>query len=225
MNPCSVPAPQQDTDGDGRWNSIHNRFLSDAKGKDGDVIFIGDSILQALEHTEVWNQWFAPLHCLNFSIHNDQTQNVLWRIKNGELDHVDPKVIVVHVGTNNIENTPEQVCEGILEIIRSIREKHPSAYIVLPSLLPRGQHPNKLRERNAKINALLREKVTCMNRVEMVAIDKGLIQNDGTISHHDMHDYLIPTNAACRKAFEPIHDLLQQILFEGEPEKDLTPSE
>lgn len=70
----------------------HNRFLSDAKGKDGDVIFIGDSILQALEHTDVWNQWFAPLHCLNFSIHNDQTQNVLWRIKNGELDHVDAKV-------------------------------------------------------------------------------------------------------------------------------------
>ncbi|KAI8428028.1 hypothetical protein MSG28_002322 [Choristoneura fumiferana] len=225
MNPCSIPAPQQDTDGDGRWNSIHNRFLSDAKGKDGDVIFIGDSILQALEHTDVWNQWFAPLHCLNFSIHNDQTQNVLWRIKNGELDHVDAKVIVVHVGTNNVENTPEQVCEGILEIIRSIREKHPSAYIVLPSLLPRGQHPNTLRVKNAKINELLREKVTNMNRVEMVPIDKGLIQNDGTISHHDMYDYLTPTNAACRKAFEPIHDLLQQILFEGEPEKDLTPSE
>lgn len=53
---------------------------------------MGDSILQALEHTEVWNQWFSPLHCLNFSIHKDQTQNVLWRIKNGELDHVDPKV-------------------------------------------------------------------------------------------------------------------------------------
>lgn len=38
----------------------------------------------------------------------------------------------MHVGTNNVEHTPEQVCEGILEIIRTIREKHPSAYIVLP---------------------------------------------------------------------------------------------
>ncbi|XP_030035435.1 platelet-activating factor acetylhydrolase IB subunit beta homolog isoform X2 [Manduca sexta] len=184
MHPCTIPAPQQDTEGDGRWNSIHNRFLSDAKGKDADVIFIGDSILQALEHTEVWNQWFAPLHCLNFSIHKDQTQNVLWRIKNGELDHVDPK-----------------------------------------SLLPRGQYPNMLREKNSKINQLVREKVANMNKVEMVSIDKGFIQSDGTISHHDMHDYLIPNNSACRKAFEPIYDLLQQILFEGEPEKDLTPSE
>lgn len=42
------------------------------------------------------------------------------------------QVIVVHVGTNNLEHTPEQVSEGILEIVRTIREKHPSAYIVLP---------------------------------------------------------------------------------------------
>lgn len=93
------------------------------------------------------------------------------------------------------------------------------------SLLPRGQHPNNLRERNTKINKLLKEKAANMNKVEVVSIDKGFIQNDGTISHHDMHDYLIPTNAACRKAFEPIYDLLQQLLCEGEPEKDLTPSE
>lgn len=97
--------------------------------------------------------------------------------------------------------------------------------ILFQSLLPRGQYPNALREKNAKINQLLHEKVSNMNKVEMVWIDKGFIQNDGTISHHDMHDYLIPSNAACRKAFEPIYDLLQQILFEGEPEKDLTPSE
>lgn len=95
----------------------------------------------------------------------------------------------------------------------------------MQSLLPRGQYPNILREKNAKINQILRDKVSNLKRVEMVSIDKGFIQNDGTISHHDMHDYLIPTNAACRKAFEPVYDLLQQILSEGEPEKDLTPSE
>lgn len=95
----------------------------------------------------------------------------------------------------------------------------------MQSLLPRGQHPNALRDKNAIINELVKEKVANMNKVELVAIDKGFVQSDGSISHHDMHDYLIPTNAACRKAFEPIYDLLQQILSEGEPEKDLTPSE
>lgn len=98
-------------------------------------------------------------------------------------------------------------------------------FFLFQSLLPRGQYPNALREKNFKINQILREKVSNMNKVELVTIDKGFVQNDGTISHHDMYDYLTPTNAACRKAFEPIYDLLQQILSEGEPEKDLTPSE
>lgn len=68
--------------------------MSETREKDADVIFIGDSIVQALQHTDVWNEWFAPLHCLNFGIHRDQVQNVLWRIQNGELDHVKPKVFI-----------------------------------------------------------------------------------------------------------------------------------
>lgn len=42
------------------------------------------------------------------------------------------QVFVVHVGTNNVEHSAEQVSEGILEIISLIKEKHPSGYIVLP---------------------------------------------------------------------------------------------
>lgn len=64
-----------------------------------------------------------------------------------------------------------------------------------------------------------------MSKTQVVQIDKGLIQTDGTISHHDMFDYLHLTNAGAKKAFEPIYDLLSQILTEHETEKDLTPSE
>jgi len=35
---------------------------------------------------------FEPLHCLNFGVGGDQTHNVLWRIQNGELDGIEPKV-------------------------------------------------------------------------------------------------------------------------------------
>ena len=35
---------------------------------------------------------FVPLHCLNFGIGSDQTQHVLWRVQNGELDNFQPKV-------------------------------------------------------------------------------------------------------------------------------------
>lgn len=64
-----------------------------------------------------------------------------------------------------------------------------------------------------------------MKRVQTVNIDNGLVQTDGTISHHDMFDYLNLSSASTKKVFEPVFDLLSQILSENEPEKDLTPSE
>ncbi|XP_069675076.1 platelet-activating factor acetylhydrolase IB subunit beta homolog [Periplaneta americana] len=225
MNPAAIPTPVEDIQGDGRWMSMHKRFLTETKEKEPDVLFIGDSLIQRLVHTEMWNNYFAPMHTLNFGIGGDQTQHVLWRIENGELDHINPKVVVVLVGTNNFTFTAEQIAEGIMEIVRVIREKQPEAYIVLPTLLPRGQHPNPLRERNAQVNKIVNSKISTVPKCEIVAIDKEFIQQDGTISHHDMHDYLHLTNSGYRKAFEPVYELLLQLLTEGETEKDLTPSE
>lgn len=85
-----------------------------------------------------------------------------------------------------------------------------------------------MREKHLQINQLLADKYSVgrnKDKVQSVQIDKGLVQLDGTISHHDMFDYLNLTNAGCKKVFEPIYDLLSQILNENEPEKDLTPSE
>lgn len=84
-----------------------------------------------------------------------------------------------------------------------------------------------MREKIDKINKLVTEKYAPMRskKIQTVQIDKGLVQVDGSISHHDMYDYLNLTNTGYKKVFEPIFDLLSQILNEGEPEKDLTPSE
>lgn len=106
--------------------------MSECREKDPEIIFIGDCIFETLQHTETWNSYFAPLHCLNFSIYQDQTQNVLWRLKNGELDNVKPKIVVLLVGTNNVHNTADEVAEGILEIVKTIRDKLADSYIVLP---------------------------------------------------------------------------------------------
>lgn len=85
--------------------------------------------------------YFAPLHCLNFSIYADRTQNVLWRLKNGELDNVKPKIVVLLVGTNNVQNTADEVAEGIIEIVQTIRVKLADAYIVLPVGFPFNINP------------------------------------------------------------------------------------
>lgn len=92
MNPCSIATQANDVDGDNRWISIHKRFLNECLEKDPEIIFLGDCILENLHYTETWNQYFAPLHCLNFSIRNDRVEHILWRVENGELDNVKPKV-------------------------------------------------------------------------------------------------------------------------------------
>lgn len=123
----SVWLPQQ--------HSKHKFFLLslNSKEKDPDVIFLGDCILEALQFTDIWNTLFAPLHCLNFSIRNDCVENVLWRVLNGTLENVKPKVVVLHVGTlNTPKNSVEEIVEGIEQIISEIRNKLPNTYIVFP---------------------------------------------------------------------------------------------
>lgn len=207
------------------------------------VLFIGDDILEGLSFTEVYRS-FEEMHLLNFSIRGDKIQNLLWRIQNGELE-LKPKVslvqgprsrqqltslhfqiIVLHCGTNNSPfNTAEEIAEGIAECVTQIRKKHSESFIVIPTLLPRGAQPNKLREKNEKINDIIKEKLQGVSKVQIVDISNGLIQSDGTISHHDLHDYLNLTNAASKKLFEPVWDLLNQMLNEDEKEELLTPTE
>lgn len=58
------------------------------------MVFVGDSLVANLQCTDLWEKWFAPMHCLNFGIGGDQTQHVLWRLRNGELEFIKPKVCV-----------------------------------------------------------------------------------------------------------------------------------
>lgn len=66
--------------------------MSQARESEPDVVFVGDSLVANLQSTDLWEKWFAPMHSLNFGIGGDQTQHVLWRLKNGELEFIRPKV-------------------------------------------------------------------------------------------------------------------------------------
>lgn len=74
------------------------------------------------------------------------------------------------------------------------------------------------------VNEIIREKLVSFSKVQIVDISKGLVMIDGAISHHDLHDYLNLTNASSKKLFEPVWELLHQILNENEKEL-LTPVE
>ncbi|KAM8846437.1 platelet-activating factor acetylhydrolase IB subunit gamma isoform 1-T2 [Synchiropus picturatus] len=211
-NPAATPTACEDTQGDGRWMSLHNRFVSDSKDKEPEVLFVGDSLIQLMHQFSIWRELFSPLHTLNFGVGGDATQHVLWRLSNGELDNISPKVVVLWVGTNNHGHSAEQICAGIMEIVRVIKNKLPHAHTVVLGILPRGKAPNPLRERNAQVNQLVQEAVSSLPHASFLNVDPGFVHSDGSISHQDMYDYLHLTPHAYQMVCKPLHAYLKTLL-------------
>ncbi len=109
---AAVPAaPAQDVDSvtptprDGSWLKLHEQFLARTKEGSIDLLFLGDSITQGWHNNDVWKRFYGARHAANFGIGGDRTQHVLWRIRNGEIDGIHPKVVVLMIGTNNVAQT------------------------------------------------------------------------------------------------------------------------
>jgi lysophospholipase L1-like esterase len=156
-------APATDTPSDGPadraaartdQNSVtaHAQLLAKAKQGRIDVYFAGDSIVRrwgALDYPELLANWranFFGWNAANFGWGADRTQNILWRLENGELDGVSPKVIVLLAGTNNVgtrpggEPTIAEIARGIKAIVEVCRQKAPSATIILTAIFPRNDN-------------------------------------------------------------------------------------
>ncbi|XP_056299748.1 platelet-activating factor acetylhydrolase IB subunit gamma [Pseudoliparis swirei] len=211
-NPAATPTPCEDTQGDGRWMSLHNRFVSDSKDKEPDVLFVGDSLVQLMHQFGIWRQLFSPLHALNFGVGGDATQHVLWRLSNGELDNISPKVVVLWVGTNNHSQTAEQICEGIMAIVQVIKNKLPDARTLVLGVLPRGKSPNPLRGKNARVSRLVQEAVVSVPPPSFLMESPTPLSSNGSISHHDMYDYLHLTPQGYQAVCEPLHAHLKSML-------------
>ena len=143
----------------------HEQMLAKARQGRIDVYFVGDSITrrwgtsdpQYADFLANWKRNFFGWNAANFGWGGDTVQNVLWRLENGELDGVNPKVIVVMAGTNNLGNAPpdpgakdakvEEVVAGIGAILDVAREKAPAATIVLIGITPRNDGPHGRGER------------------------------------------------------------------------------
>lgn len=114
-----------------------------AKQGDVDLLFIGDSINQGWEGSgkEVWNKYYSNRKAMNCGISGDRTQHVLWRLDQGNIDGIHPKLAVIMIGTNNSngkDNTAEEIGEGVKAIVQKVRDKLPETKILLLAIFPRG---------------------------------------------------------------------------------------
>ncbi|HEY3756130.1 MAG TPA: GDSL-type esterase/lipase family protein [Opitutaceae bacterium] len=139
---------------DANSKEAHRQLLAKAAHGGVDVYFEGDSITRRWGATDWpamlknWNENFHGWNAGDFGWGADRLENILWRIENGELDGVNPKVIVLLGGTNNIGSRPkgqatvDHVVAGIQAVLAACEQRAPNATIILTAIFPRNDTPN-----------------------------------------------------------------------------------
>ena len=165
INSAIVPVPKLENDFYD-WYQRHEQKKQAVKANQFDLIFIGDSITHFFEGhpgfdnkgDKVWQQYYGGRNALNLGFGWDRTQNVLWRLGNGEFENQFPLLVVLNIGTNNLtgtnnarENTPEEITEGIKGICKFIFSKSEKPRILIMGVFPRGLPTEHFR---GKINAI-----------------------------------------------------------------------
>lgn len=140
------------------WLPTHRGFVKKAQKGGFDVLFLGDSITNGWSGAgkTIFAEHYEPLKALNIGIGGDTTRQTLWRIDHDALSGIEPKVVVLMIGVNNIftgTGNDEEIARGIEEVTKQILAKRPKSKILLQSILPQGNKANT--ERSKNINAMI----------------------------------------------------------------------
>lgn len=201
-----TPAPRQDKWWQDRHQSMNDRV---AQGN-VDLLFIGDSITQGWEGAGkgVWQEFYGKRNAVNLGIGGDRTQHVLWRLENGNIQGIAPKLAVIMIGTNNSgDNTSEEIADGVVAIVDLLREKLPEMKILVLGIFPRGPNCDDARRKvNMGANALVAERVQDDPAVTYFDFGKEFLEADGTLTREVMPDLLHLNDKSYRiwaEAIEP----------------------
>ncbi|MDA3924313.1 MAG: GDSL-type esterase/lipase family protein [Kiritimatiellae bacterium] len=223
-NSALIPVPKLEKDFY-NWEERHGQILDLIKKQRVDLVFIGDSITHMFCNTppspivhgsRTWDKYYAHRNAINMGFGWDRTQNVLWRLENGEFEKITPRVVVLLIGTNNQTgtknartNTPAEIAAGVAAICRTIHQKVPACHIILLGVLPRS--PKHFVKPIEKLNKLIvplnQEKyITFLNLRDQFA-DK-----DGLPKKELMYDTVHPNAAGYQVWAEAMEPLLSRLL-------------
>ena len=163
------------------------------------LVFVGDSITDGWRwaggQADLFTQRYAKFNPYNIGVGGDETQHVLWRIQHGELDGINPKLVVLLIGTNNIGNsnhmTVDETVDGIKCVVNAIREKLPQSKILLMGIFPRGASPDDhFRAMIKSINQQIAQLDDGGKTLKFLDIGDKLQDADGRLSPKIMPDAL-----------------------------------
>ncbi|MBJ7537904.1 GDSL-type esterase/lipase family protein [Marinomonas transparens] len=213
--PLSVVPAKQETDW---WLPRHEAKLVQKEAMDRvDLVFLGDSITQAweVEGADIWDEFYRPRNALNLGFNGDRTEHVLWRLEQGEVDDIQPKLLVLLIGTNNTghrQDKAEDTALGIKKILDVLAEKLPHTKILLLAIFPRSAKPTQqLRVLNDSINQIIQH-YGDDERVFYLDINAHFLTNEGVLSRRVAKDFLHPNGSQYSRWADLIEPSIQRLM-------------
>jgi lysophospholipase L1-like esterase len=203
------------------WAGRHRAIVERNQQVKPDILLLGDSI------THFWGgepsdarargpvsyqKYFGAYKTTNIGYGWDRTENVLWRLRHGEVDGIRPRMVMVMIGTNNMNiNTTEEIAAGVTAICEELHLRLPQSKILLIGIFPRGAKADAGRDKIAAVNTEL-AKLHGTHNVTYMDIGKVFLEADGSIAPTIMNDYLHPTEAGYARWGEAIAPTLKKLL-------------
>jgi lysophospholipase L1-like esterase len=236
VTPSAAPAPAPKVDASaaiekkdttGAFRKKHESFLERGKAGPIGVLMLGDSITEGWgKAPHVYERYYGKMDPANFGIGGDQTQHVIWRIENGELDGIRPKVVVLMLGTNNSGgHTAAEIAAADKKIVEMIRAKLPETKVLLLAIFPRGARKDAkgVVTEAAIADATKRMAVITAANAELAKLDDGknvrfldinavFLGQDGKIPWQIMPDQLHPTAAGYQLWAEAMQKPLAEMM-------------
>jgi lysophospholipase L1-like esterase len=223
---ASRPQPRSDPNS----QLAHQQLVQKAKQGGIDVYFVGDSITRRWGATDRqyqpllanWKTNFFGWNAANFGWGADRIENILWRLQNGELEGVNPKVFVVLAGINNVGTEPggaekvEDITQGLRALLEECQAKAPAATVIMTAIFPRNDRMAVIPTIH-QINRNLAQ-MADGKKVRYLDINDKLADQEGRLFPGMMNaDQLHPT----LKAYQVWADALKLMLTErlGPPTK------
>jgi lysophospholipase L1-like esterase len=198
-------------------------LLQKAKQGGIDVYFVGDSITRRWGATDYptllanWQTNFFGWNAANFGWGADRIENILWRLENGELDGVNPKVIVVLAGANNVGTEPgdaakvEDITQGLKALLDVCQAKAPNATIIVTAIFPRNDSMAVIPTIN-QINRNLAQ-MADGKKVRFLGVNDKLADKDGRLFPGMMNaDQLHPALPAYQVWADALKPILTELL-------------
>ncbi len=175
------------------WTKHHQTINQEVKerGRSAELIFIGDSLtsLWRFNGRRAWRDYYRHRKALNLGAAGDQIQHALWRLQNGNLQGLSPKLAVLMVGVNNIYQPVDHVVAGLRKTITYLRRRLPRTRVLVLGILPYGERPGRQRIKIGKVNETI-SRMADDRWIHFLDIGALFVKRDGTISRRLMTDYL-----------------------------------